>query len=128
MILRVGNNDSINRKKITNSSIKVVRKMSILQKIVDMDKAAAARVEMAVEEERRLSDESGEGSAKVREETLARERAKAEAFCAEQQRQLNEKLSKADKTLADECGKLNEKFAAHKAEWKAEIMARITEG
>lgn len=102
--------------------------MSILQKIVDMDKAAAARVERAVDEERRLSDESGEGSAKAREETLSRERAKAEASCAEQKKILHEKLSKADKTIADECGKLDEKFAAHKAEWKAEIMARITEG
>lgn len=102
--------------------------MSILQQIIDMDRAAAARVELAVEEERRLSGESGECSAKAREEAVARERAKAETFCAEQQKQLNEKLSKSDKTLADECGKLDEKFAAHKSEWKAEIMARITEG
>lgn len=102
--------------------------MSILQKIVDMDKAAAARAEMAIEEERRLSDESGEGSAKAREERIARERAKVEAFCAEQQKTLHEKLSKADKIRADECGKLDEKFAAHKAEWKTEIIARITEG
>lgn len=102
--------------------------MSILQKIIDIDKAAAARVEMAVNEERRLSDESGEGSAKVREEKINSERAKAEAYCAEQKKLLDEKLSKADKTRADECGKLDEKFAAHKAEWKAEIIKRITEG
>lgn len=102
--------------------------MSVLQQIIDMDKAAAARVENAVNEERRLSDESGEGSAKAREDRLSRERAEVETFRARQQKQLEEKLSKADKTLADECGKLDEKFAAHKAEWKAEIITRITEG
>lgn len=102
--------------------------MSILQKIIDMDKAAAARVEAAVEEERRLSDESGAGSAKAREDAAAAERAKLEEFCREQMKTLNEKLSKADKTLADECGKLDERFAANKDRWKAEIIARITEG
>ena len=45
--------------------------MEILQQIIDMDKSASARVEMAVEEERRLSDESGEKSSKAFEETQA---------------------------------------------------------
>lgn len=102
--------------------------MEILQQIIDMDKAAAARVNDAVEEERRLSDESGEGSAKAREEAVAAERAKVEEFCKQQTERLNEKLSKADKTLAEECGKLDEKFNAHRSEWKAEIIGRITEG
>lgn len=102
--------------------------MEILQQIIDMDKAAAARVEMAVEEERRLSDESGEGFVKAREEAVARERAKVEELRREQQKMLDEKLSKADKTLADECGRLDERFNAHKEQWKAEIIARITEG
>lgn len=102
--------------------------MEILQQIIDMDKAAANRVKMAIEEERRLSDESGEGLTKAREEAVARERAKVDEFCKEQKAKLDEKLSKADKTLADECGKLDERFNARKAEWKAEIIARITEG
>ena len=102
--------------------------MEILQQIIDMDKAAAARVSAAVEEERRLSDESGEGSAKAREDAVAAERAKTDDFCKRQAAILDEKLSKADKILADECSKLDEKFSAHKSEWKAEIIARITEG
>lgn len=102
--------------------------MSILQQIIDMDKAAAARVEEAVAEERRLSDESGEGSAKAREDAVAAERAKLEEFCGEQKKTLDERLSRADKTLADECGKLDEKFAANKERWKSEIISRITEG
>ncbi len=102
--------------------------MSFLQQIIDMDKAAAARVKAAVEEEIRLSGESGEGSAKAREAAAAAERAKLKEFCEKQTKTLNEKLSKADKTLTDECGKLDEKFAANKDRWKDEIIARITEG
>lgn len=102
--------------------------MDILSQIVEMDKAAAARVEMALEEERRLSDESGEGFAKTREEAIAAERAKVDAFCKEQSAKLEERLSKADRSLAEENEKLDEKFNSQKARWKAEILARITEG
>ncbi len=102
--------------------------MEILQQIIEMDKAAAKRVEMAVEEERRLSDESGEGSAKAREAAVAEERAKVEEYSKKRMKELDEKLSKADKTLADECGKLDEKFAAKKSVWRTEIIKRITEG
>lgn len=102
--------------------------MDILQRIIDMDKAAAARVNAALEEERRLSDESGVGSAKAREEAVAAERAKVEEFCKEQEDIVREKLSKADKTRAEECGKLDEKFAASKPWWKLEVIRRITEG
>ena len=102
--------------------------MEILQQIIDMDKSASARVEMAVEEEQRLSDESGEKSSKAFEETVAAERAKVEEFCKEQQKILDERLSKSDKTIAEECEKLDERFNAHKEQWKAEIISRITEG
>lgn len=101
---------------------------SILQQIINMDKSAAARVELAVGEERRLSDESGEGLAKTRDEAVAAERAKLDAFVKQRTAELDDKLSKADKTLSDECKKLDDAFAAHKAEWKAEIISRITEG
>lgn len=102
--------------------------MDIIQWIIDTDNAAAERVNAAIEEERRLLDESGEGSAKAREETVAAERAKFEELCAQQTKTLNEKLSKAEETLAAECEKLDEKFAANKARWKAEIIKRVTEG
>ena len=102
--------------------------MDILQQIIDMDKAAAARVNAVIEEERRLSDESGEGSAKAREEAVASERAKVEEFCRQQEEIVREKLSKADKTRAEECAKLDEKFAANKQWWKLEVIRRITEG
>ena len=102
--------------------------MDILQQIIDMDKAAAARAEAAIEEERRLSDETGEGSAKAREEAVAAERAKVEEFCKTQEEAVREKLSKADKTREEECKKLDEKFAASKTWWKLDVIRRITEG
>ena len=102
--------------------------MDIFQQIIDMDKAAAARVRAAIDEERRLSDESGEGSARAREKAVADERAKVEDFCKKQESIVREKLSKADKTRAEECAKLDEKFAANKQWWKLEVIRRITEG
>lgn len=102
--------------------------MDILQRIIDMDKAAAARVSAAVEEERRLSDESGEGSAKAREEAVAAERAKLEEFCKKQEEVVKDKLSTADKIRAEECEKLEQKFAASKTWWKLDVIRRITEG
>lgn len=102
--------------------------MEILRQIIEMDKAAAARVERAVEEERKLSGESGEGSAKAREIAVANAKADAERYCAEQMKILNEKLSKADTILADEKGRIDSVFAANGDKWKAEIIGRITEG
>lgn len=100
--------------------------MEILQQIIGMDKAAAARAEKAIEKERRLSDESGEEAAKVRERLVAEERAKVERFCREQEAKLSERLSQAEKIRCEQYAKLDESFSAHKAEWKKEIIGRIT--
>lgn len=100
--------------------------MEILQEIIRMDKAAAARAEKAVEEERRLSDESGEEAAKAREKLVAEERGKVDRFCREQETKLSERLSQAEKIRDEQCAKLDESFNAHKAEWKSEILGRIT--
>ena len=100
--------------------------MEILQQIIGMDKAAAVRAAKAVEEERRLSDESGEEAAKAREKLVAEEREKVAAFCREQEAKLAERLSQAEKIRGEQCAKLDESFNAHKAEWKKEIIGRIT--
>lgn len=91
-----------------------------------MDKAAAARAEKAIEEERRLSDESGEEAARSREKLIAAEREKVAVFCREQETRLAERLSQAEKIRSDRCARLDESFKAHKAEWKSEIIGRIT--
>lgn len=102
--------------------------MDILQRIIDMDKAAVERVEKAVERETRLSDEQGSRAVSERDGLVAAERAKTDAFVAEQQQKLSEKLSHAEKTRAEQCRELDERFNAHKAAWKSEILTRITEG
>lgn len=99
--------------------------MEILRHIVDMDKAAAARCAAAVEKERGKTDEFGERAAKERGDMVASERKRVEAFVAEQEKKLSEKLSRAQKQRDEECAKLDERFNAKKDEWKKEIVARI---
>lgn len=100
--------------------------MEILQEIIRMDKAAAARAEKAVERERRLSDESGESTAKVREKLVAEERDKVEKYRREQEAKLSERLSQAEKIRGEQCAKLDECFNSHRSAWKSEIIAGIT--
>lgn len=101
--------------------------MDILQRIINMDKAAAARVKKAVERETQLSDEQGSRADSERDKLVAAERVKIDAFIAEQEQKLSDKLACAEKTRAEQCGELDERFNAHKAAWKSEIFARITE-
>ena len=102
--------------------------MDILQRIINMDKAAADRAKKAIERESRLSDEQGSRAVAERDELIAAERAKIDAFIAEQEQKLSEKLACAEKARSEQCGELDDRFNEHKAEWKSEILARITEG
>lgn len=102
--------------------------MDILQRIINMDKVAAERVKKAVEREKQLSDEQGSRANSERSELVAAERAKIDTFVAEQEQKLSEKLSRAEKARSEQCAALNERFNAHKSEWKLEIIARITGG
>lgn len=102
--------------------------MDILQRIVNMDKAAAARVKKTIERETQLSDEQGSRAAAERDKLVAAERAKISAFIKEQEQKLSEKLAHAEKIRAEQCDALDERFNAHKSAWKSEILERITEG
>lgn len=102
--------------------------MEILQQIIDMDKAAAARVASAVDEDRRLSDESGEQSAKESRELLSAEREKVKSFCQKQEQELSQKLRRAESVREEGCKKLDESFNSNKAQWRSEIISRITGG
>lgn len=102
--------------------------MDILQQIIDMDKNAAARAFSAAEEERRLSDESGEQSANESRAMLSAERAKVEDYCKAQEQALSEKLRLAQSVRAEGFKKLDESFNSNKAQWKSEILSRITGG
>ena len=100
--------------------------MEILQQIIDMDRAAAARAYAAVEEERRLSDESGEHSAKESRDLLTAERDKVREFCEKKEQQLSVKLREAASVQQEKCRQLDESFNSLKEQWKSEILGRIT--
>ncbi len=100
--------------------------MEILQQIIDMDRAAAARAYAAVEEERRLSDESGEQSAKESREMLSAERARVREYCEKKEQQLSVKLREAASVQKEKCRQLDESFNSLKEQWKSEILGRIT--
>lgn len=100
--------------------------MDILQDIIDLDRAAAARAMAAVEEERRLSDESGEQSAKENREMLEAERKKVREYCDSNDSRLNQKLREAESVQKEQCKALDESFNSLRAQWKSEIIKRIT--
>lgn len=100
--------------------------MDILQDIIDLDRAAAARAMASVEEERRLSDESGEQSAKVNREMLDEERKKVREYCDKKDKQLSQKLREAESVRNERCRSLDESFNSLRTQWKSEIIKRIT--
>ena len=100
--------------------------MEILQQIIDMDRAAAARAYTAIEEERRLSDESGYQSAKESREMLAAEREKVREYCEKKEQQLASKLKEAASVQNEMCQRLDDSFNSMRDQWKAEIISRIT--
>lgn len=100
--------------------------MDILQDIIDLDRTAAARAKAAVDEEQRLSDESGEQSAKESHKMLSEERAKVESYCQQKEQELNRKLREAASVQSEQCRRLDECFNSFKAQWKSEIINRIT--
>ena len=100
--------------------------MDILKRIITMDKAAASRVAVAVEKERKLSEESGEQAAKESGEMISEERKKMQAACEEQQQKLDRKLKEAEKIREERCAELDEVFNSKREQWKSEILDRIT--
>lgn len=100
--------------------------MDILQDIIDMDKLAAARAKAAVEEERRLSDESGEQSAKESRAMVSEERSKMQSYCKKKEEQLAVKLREAASVQKEQCARLDESFNGFRDKWKSEIISRIT--
>ncbi|MGN1111151.1 MAG: hypothetical protein ACI4QY_05815 [Oscillospiraceae bacterium] len=102
--------------------------MDIIEQIIKMDKAAEARVREAVERESSRLNETDEQAQRESRAVIEAERKAAEAFEAESRQKLDEKLRQAEETRNGRCRQLDEAFAAHKTEWKSEIIGRITGG
>ena len=102
--------------------------MDILQKIIKMDKEAAARAEAAIEKARRQSEESDGEVARESSEIIVNQREKMERSCCEQEQTLNEKLRQAEKVRLERCEKLDKAFELKRSQWKSEIISRVTGG
>ncbi len=100
--------------------------MDILQKIIDIDKAAAARVEALREEQSRKLEESGKATALASERLIADEKNKLEEFRGAQQAVLDKKQNGADAAKAEEIRRLDDIFNANREKWVGEITAKVT--
>lgn len=100
--------------------------MEIIQQIIAMDKAAAAKVQQAEEARRKELDESGENAARVREQKLTQGRERLEARRKELDAKLSEKRGAAGEQLDARIKELDSAFGAGREQWKSEIMKRIT--
>lgn len=100
--------------------------MDILQRIIDMDKAASARVNDFVEQQRIQADETGEEAARIHSELLQKERVKVEKFRAEQEKILAEKMKASEKQRQEQIARLDGIFDSSRTAWQAEIIGRIT--
>ena len=101
--------------------------MDILQEIIALDKAAAARVEQVRAEQSRLLEEIGRSSADENDQAVAQERHRLESFRAEQERALEEKRSSSGAAQAEQIKRLDDIFAASRADWISEMFRNITE-
>lgn len=102
--------------------------MKTIEQIIEMDKTAQSYVAEAVERERRRISRSDEQVFLQNQTALDAERKEADEAVSTAQQRLSEKLQAAEKTRTEQCGRLDEIFNEHKAQWKAEILGRITGG
>ncbi len=102
--------------------------MDFIREIIDLDKSAAARVESAVLKQKQRTDEFGENTARERERILGDEREKNASKKAEQDKILAEKRERTEISLGERIAALDKRFADNGAEWRDEIVKRITEG
>lgn len=102
--------------------------MNILNEIIALDKTAAKRAEEEINAEKKRSAEYGSAMAKSRTEKVEIEREKTMKLRSEQEKNLSEKLSGAEKEKSLRQKQLSDIFEKNRAQWKSEIISRITEG
>lgn len=102
--------------------------MNILNEIIALDKNAAARAAAEIETAQKRSAEEGNAEVKLRAQKVENERKKVVQLRGEQEKILSEKLSGAEKERSLRCKELSDIFDKNRAQWKSEIISRITEG
>ena len=100
--------------------------MDILKQIMEIDKAAAARVEALRKEQERKLEESGMAAVKANEKLIADEKHKLEDLRNEQQAALDKKQGGAEAAKAAEIKRLDDIFGANREKWSAEIFEKVT--
>lgn len=100
--------------------------MDILKQIIEIDKAAAARVEALRDEQARKLEESGMEAAKASEKQIEDEQQKLEDFRSAQQEALDKKRNGAESAKASAIKRLDDIFAANHDRWSAEILEKVT--
>lgn len=101
--------------------------MDILQEIIAIDKAAAARVEAVREEQSRRVEETGRSAASADEQTVQTERRRLEALREEQEKALAEKQKSTAQAQETRIRQLEDIFASSRSRWIADIIAMVTE-
>ncbi len=102
--------------------------MDIIKQIIEMDRAAQARVRETVDYESNRLNETNEKAQSESRAHIEAERKAAESFENECHQKLDVKLHQAEEEQETRCRRLDEAFAAHRTEWKSEILGRITGG
>ncbi|MDY4587778.1 MAG: hypothetical protein SPD47_04970 [Oscillospiraceae bacterium] len=100
--------------------------MDILQEIIEIDKAAAARVEALRQQQETALSESGKAAAQANEKAVNEAKQELEAFRAQQQALLDEKHSSADSEAGAGKKSLDDIFSAHREEWISDIIEKVT--
>lgn len=100
--------------------------MDILQQIIEMDKAAAARNEAMRKAELERLDAMDVLNRQHLEQVVKNERAQAKEFLAQRREKLEKKKADTEAELSERISRLDGIFDTHKDEWQSEIIARIT--
>lgn len=100
--------------------------METLHKIIEMDKAARARVEALREEQALKSEAAAKAAEQDALNSINSASSELEAFRGEQQKILSERKSHAAENIREQKNRLDEIFASNREQWKNEIFKRVT--
>lgn len=100
--------------------------MDVLRQIIELDKAARARTEKVIAEQKRLSEQEGDRISRAGTELIDAERRKLGEYKASREAELAQRLAGAESARAEQCARLDKVFEENAARWRADIIQRIT--
>ncbi len=100
--------------------------MDFLQQIIEMDKAAAAQTEEVRETQLKKLDISNQNAMKRQEAIIQEQQLLKDEAEIKQAEMLQQKKIDSDMAREKDIARLDSIFSAHREEWQAEILSRIT--